>query len=129
LLDKKGALVERFPDNLFRILGLHLLTAREAAKILGISESALGKWGTGARRPSFDAALQVSEFFGLDANRLAQAKFEDLLQRELADPDRFRAVEARIHSGRTGLKAVEAMEAGEVVDVTTGEPVNHRTER
>jgi transcriptional regulator with XRE-family HTH domain len=121
--------MERFPDNLFRILGLHRLTAREAARILDISESALGKWGTGARRPSFDTALRVSDFFGLPANRLAQAEFEDLLANELADPDRFRAVETKLRHARTGLNAVEHLEAGETVDVVTGEPVSRKKRR
>ena len=121
--------MERFPDNLFRLLGLHRLTAREAASMLDVSESALGKWGSGARRPSFETALRVSDFFGVPANRLAQADFEDLLANELADPERFRAVETRIRHARTGLKAVEHLEAGETIDVVTGEPVNRKRRR
>src|SRR5436309_9995183 len=97
--------------------------------MLDISESALGKWGAGARRPSFETALRVSDFFGVPANRLAQAKFEDLLANELADPARFQAVETKIRHARTGLKAVEHLEAGETVDVVTGEPVNRRRRR
>ena len=121
--------MERFPDNLFRLLGLHRLTAREAAGMLDISESALGKWGAGARRPSFETALRVSDFFGVPANRLAQAEFEDLLENELADAKRFQAVEAKIRHARTGLKAVEHLEAGETVDVVTGEPVDRKRRR
>ena len=121
--------MERFPDNLFRLLGLHRLTAREAAFVLGISESSLGKWGSGARRPSFETALLVSDFFGVGANRLAQAEFEDLLANELADPNRFRAVETKIRHARTGLKAVDHLEAGGTVDVATGEPVRRKKRR
>jgi transcriptional regulator with XRE-family HTH domain len=121
--------MERFPDNLFRLMGLHRLTARETAFILGISESALGKWGSGARRPSFETALLVSDFFGIGANRLAQAEFEDLLANELADPRRYQAVETKIRHARTGLTAVEHVEAGETVDVASGEPVPRKKRR
>jgi transcriptional regulator with XRE-family HTH domain len=120
--------VRQFRDNLIRLLGVHNLSAREAAAILGLSESTVGKWGTGIRQPSFATALTVGEFFGVPADRLATAKFEDLLQHELADPERFRAVEARIHRARTGLKSVEELEAGKKVDVVTGKPRKNRKE-
>lgn len=121
--------MERFADNLARLLGLHRLTARGAAEMLDLSESALAKWGTGLRRPSFDTALRVSDFFGVGAQRLAQAQFEELLADELADPDRFRAVEKKIQSHRVGLRAVDELEAGAVVDVVTGESVSTKSER
>lgn len=44
----------------------------------------------------------------------------DLLAHELVARERFVAVEAKIHRGRSGLQAVEKVEAGEVVDVVTG---------
>ena len=97
--------------------------------MLDISESSLGKWGAGARRPAFETALRVSDFFGVPANRLAQAEFEDLLENELADAKRFQAVEAKIRHARTGLKAVEHLEEGETVDVVTGEPVDRKRRR
>jgi transcriptional regulator with XRE-family HTH domain len=121
--------VERFPDNLNRLLGMHDLTDREAAEILGMSQSTLGKWQTRMRRPSFAMALRVGEFFGVQADRLATASFTDLLQHELADPARFEAVEARIHRLRTGLKAVEDPGAGKKVDVATGKPGKRKKER
>jgi hypothetical protein len=42
------------------------------------------------------------------ADRLARADFEDLLANELADPERFRDVEAEIRRRRSTLTEVEA---------------------
>ena len=56
--------------------------------------------------PSFRAALQVGEFFGVAADRLANAPFEDLLADELADPQRYQATERRIKKARAKLKSV-----------------------
>jgi transcriptional regulator with XRE-family HTH domain len=100
--------MERFPDNLRRLLGMHDLSDREAAEILGLSQSTLGKWQTRVRRPSFRMALRVGEFFGVPADRLATAEFGDLLQHELADPSRFEGVEKKIHDLRAQLKSGEA---------------------
>ena len=116
--------MQRFPDNLSRLLGVHNLTAREAAKMLGLSQSTFAKWGTGLRQPSFATALKVGEFFGVPADRLATAEFEDLLQNELADPERFQAVETRIHYARSGIRPVEDLEAGKEIDIVTGKPVD-----
>jgi transcriptional regulator with XRE-family HTH domain len=87
-------------------MGMHKLTAKDAAELLGLSQSVLSKWQSGARQPSFTSALGAGDFFGVPADRLARADFEDLLVNELADPMRFQAVEARIHHVRTGLQAV-----------------------
>ncbi len=121
--------MEQFPDNLNRLLGMHDLTDREAAEILGLRQSTLGKWQTRMRRPSFAMALRVGEFFGVPADRLATAEFTDLLQHELADPERFEAVETKIHHLRTGLRPVENLEAGKEVDVVTGKPVKRKKRR
>jgi transcriptional regulator with XRE-family HTH domain len=121
-----GGAMDEFRNNLIRLLGLHGLTSREAAQILGLSESTVGKWGTGLRQPSFATALRVGEFFGIPADRLATAEFPDLLQHELADPERFHAVETRIHHARAGLRPVQDLEAGKEVDVVTGKPVNRK---
>jgi len=96
--------------------------------MLDLSQSTLGKWGTGARQPSFATALKIGEFFGLPADRLATASFEDLLGSELSDPERFRGVETKIERARSGLRAVRDLEAGKVVDVETGKTVK-RTRR
>jgi transcriptional regulator with XRE-family HTH domain len=129
-MDETGVMpMDEFRNNLSRILGLHNLTAREAAKILGLSQSTVGKWGTGLRQPSFATALKVGEFFGVPADRLATAEFTDLLEHELADPERFEAVETRIQHAHAGLRAVEDLEADREVDIVTGEPIDQEKKR
>jgi transcriptional regulator with XRE-family HTH domain len=118
--------MQRFPDNLNRLLGMHNLTAREAAQILGLSQSTFAKWGTGLRQPSFATALKVGEFFGVPADRLATAEFTDLLENELGNPERFQNVEKKIQYARAGLKPVDELEAGKMVDIATGKPVPSR---
>ncbi len=104
--------MNRFPDNLNRLLGLHALSAREAAEMLDLSHSTFAKWGSGLRQPSFSMALRLAEFFGVPTDRLATAEFEDLLQHELADPERFGAVEARIREARAALQPGRKARAG-----------------
>ncbi len=116
--------MEAFPDNLRRLLGVHALTAREAAALLDLSVSTFTKWERGLRQPSFSTALRVADFFGVPADRLATAEFKDLLQHELADPDRFDAVEERIQLDRARLDAARRLEAGEEIDIVTGETVD-----
>jgi transcriptional regulator with XRE-family HTH domain len=98
--------MEHFADNLNRLLGLHGLSAKEGASILGLSQSALSKWSTGERKPSFPTALTVGEFFHVPADRLARAEFGDLLANELASRDRFEDVEKEISRRRSGLHIV-----------------------
>jgi transcriptional regulator with XRE-family HTH domain len=92
--------VERFSDNLVRLMGLHALPAKEAAEMLGMSQSTFSKWASGTRQPSFATALTVGEFFKVPADRLARAEFADLLANELSSPERFESVEAEIRRRR-----------------------------
>jgi transcriptional regulator with XRE-family HTH domain len=96
----------KFSSNLKRLLGIHDLTYREAAKLTNMSYQAYTSWAQGGRTPSFKTALVIGEFFGVPANRLAEANFEDLLEHELSDPERYRQVEARIKKARSRLQLV-----------------------
>ena len=120
--------MDQFRNNFSRLLGLHNLTAREAAQILELSQSTVGKWGTGLRQPSFATALKVGEFFGIPADRLATAEFTDLLQHELGDPERFQAVETKIHHARAGLRPVADLEGRWKAERVETKPVK-RTRR
>jgi transcriptional regulator with XRE-family HTH domain len=99
--------VERFAENLRRLLGLHDLEQSEAATLLGMSKASFSAWNAGRRQPSFNTALLIGEFFGVTPDRLARADFEDLLANELANPARFREVEAEIRRRRSTLRAVD----------------------
>ena len=54
---------------------------------------------SGKRRPSGDAFMAVGTFFEIDPVQLNQRSFEALLT-WVADPDRFKAVEAKIKRAR-----------------------------
>jgi transcriptional regulator with XRE-family HTH domain len=121
--------MDEFPNNVNRLRGLHALTARETSEILHISPSTIAKWGGGLRKPSFGIALKVGDFFGVRADRLATAEFIDLLQHELADPERFEAVESRIHHARAGLRAVERPEPRRPADITKPKSIDAEKRR
>ena len=99
-------------DNLRRLFGVHDLTNAEAAALLGFSAAAVSEWVSKTRKeprqPNLTTLLHVAEFFHISGDRLVLADFSDLLANELADAERFREVEARIHHMRTGLQAVPA---------------------
>jgi transcriptional regulator with XRE-family HTH domain len=84
---------DHFVDNVRRLAGLHGLTMKQVAMAIDATESTLNKWASGDRSPSFDSALRVGDLFGIDPGRLARAPFEDLLQHELADGERYRRAE------------------------------------
>jgi transcriptional regulator with XRE-family HTH domain len=84
---------DHFADNLRRLAGLHGVTMKQVAMAIDATESTLNKWSSGDRSPSFNSALLVGELFGVDPGRLARAPFEDLLEHELADAERYRRAE------------------------------------
>lgn len=85
-----------FGENLRRLLGLHDLRGREAARLIGVSPQSLSEWMRGHRHPNLQMLLRVSSFLEIAGERLLQADFRDLLERELQDRARFDRVEAKI---------------------------------
>lgn len=79
-------------------MGLHRLTVDRLSLITGISASAISKWLSGDREPSFGSALTLSVVFGISAERLYTSDFNDLLINELSRRDRFDSVERLINS-------------------------------
>lgn len=96
----------RFTDNFVRLLGLHGLSQNFTAQLLGVSEATLSAWMNRRSSPSLPKAIDVAALFQVSTDRLMGAEFADLLQHELADPERFERVEARIRRGLSPLKAV-----------------------
>ena len=89
-----------FGENLRRLLGLHDLRAREAARMIGVSPQSLSEWMRGHRQPNLQMLLRVSSFLDINGDRLVRAPFRELLAREIADPRRFDRVEAKIRAER-----------------------------
>jgi transcriptional regulator with XRE-family HTH domain len=85
-----------FSATVPRLLGVHDLTATQAAKLLGVSPQALSDWANGKRRPRLDAIMTVSEFFEIPVERLLKADFADLLAHELSDKARYQRVERKV---------------------------------
>ena len=85
-----------FSATVPRLLGVHNLTAIQAARLLGVSPQALSDWANGKRQPRLDAIVSVSEFFEIPVERLLKADFADLLADELSDKARFQRVERKV---------------------------------
>ena len=96
----------RFTDNFVRLLGLHRLSQHFTAQLLEVSEATMSAWMNGKSQPSLGKAIGSADLFQVCTDRLMGAEFTDLLANELADPDRFERVEARIKRGLTPLKSV-----------------------
>ena len=96
----------RFTDNFVRLLGLHRLSQHFTAQLLEVSEATMSAWMNGKSQPSLGKAIGIADLFQVSTDRLMGAEFTDLLANELADPDRFERVEARIKRGLTPLKSV-----------------------
>jgi transcriptional regulator with XRE-family HTH domain len=75
---------------------LHGLTQHFTAQLLGVSEGTMSAWMNGKSEPSLGKAIDIADLFQISTDRLMGAHFVDLLQTELADPERFDRVEARI---------------------------------
>jgi transcriptional regulator with XRE-family HTH domain len=86
----------RFADNFDRLLGVHRLTAREAAPLLGVSATTLSYWRNGRREPDRDSLYNISIFFLVDPWDIMEAEPHDFLSRHMADRDRFESVEGQI---------------------------------
>jgi DNA-binding XRE family transcriptional regulator len=98
--------VTRFADNLVRLMGMHALSQNLAAQLLGVTSATMSAWVSGKSHPSLQKAVLVADLFQISTDRLTGAAFTDLLEHELADPDRYSQVEERIRRGRTSLRAL-----------------------
>jgi transcriptional regulator with XRE-family HTH domain len=87
---------EGFAYTLPRLLGLHGLSGVKLAGLLDVSTQYVSLLMKGERRPTPERLRELGDLFGIDPDRLARASFEELLQQELADPQRYRATEQRI---------------------------------
>lgn len=94
--DRLTLAMSRFGENFARVLGLHALTGRQAARLLGVSEQAVSEWLTGKREPGTSSLVRITSSFEVDALRLMNEPFTTMLP-QLADPDRFDRVEKRLN--------------------------------
>lgn len=83
-------------DTLPRLLGLHNLSGAKLAAHLGVSTQYVWMLMNGERVPTDARLHKIARLFGIDADRLIDTPFEELLQAEAADPVRYRETENRI---------------------------------
>lgn len=94
------------PTNLRRLVFFHHQFAREASRVLGVSEHAVGAWIGGRREPTAKNLLRIADVYCVDPSKLAGDPY--VFAPLLADPDRMRRAEEQIAKARRELlKAVE----------------------
>ena len=94
---------EQFSDNLRRLLGIHDLSGRQLARLLGTTPQSVSYWTAGKRLPSTQMLVPLASLFQIDPTRLISFSFDVLLS-DVADPERFAAAEKALR--RQNLKAV-----------------------
>jgi transcriptional regulator with XRE-family HTH domain len=83
-----------FAVNLRRLISFHHPSAREAAKILGVSEHAMSAWLTEKRKPGLDSIMRIAGLYDIDPRLLSGDPLA--FARDLADPARIKNAEANI---------------------------------
>lgn len=68
--------------NLKTLLDSKDLTQVELAKILGVSESAVGKWMLGHNAPSMGNIQRIADYFGVPKSRILDEDFAEELTTE-----------------------------------------------
>jgi transcriptional regulator with XRE-family HTH domain len=98
---------ENFAKNLRTLLGVHGLTARETARLTGVSVNALSSWMTGERDPSLASMQKLAGFFEIDAFKLLGQYTGSFLHEELADLERWERVEQKLRGSSPAGEAQE----------------------
>jgi len=93
-----------FAVNLRRLIYFHHWSAREAAKIIGISEHAMSAWLTEKRKPGIDSVMRIAGLYDVDPRLLSGDQLA--FAKELADPDRIQHAETNVGHAARGVGAV-----------------------
>jgi transcriptional regulator with XRE-family HTH domain len=95
--------MSELPNNLRHLLGLHDLTAAKASGLIGISQQALSELQAGRREnPRRQTVDKLAAFFEVTRWKLEDMPFEQLLEDELSDSERYLKVEATIPRAGSG---------------------------
>jgi len=79
-------------------------SAREAAKVIGVSEHAMSAWLTEKRKPGIDSVMRIASLYDIDPRLLSGDQLA--FARDLADPDRIQHAETNIGHVEEGVGAV-----------------------
>jgi transcriptional regulator with XRE-family HTH domain len=93
-----------FSVNLRRLIYFHHWSAREAARVIGVSEHAMSAWLTEKRKPGLESVMRIAGLYDVDPRLLSGDQFA--FAKELADSDRIQHAEANIGHAVRGVGAV-----------------------
>jgi transcriptional regulator with XRE-family HTH domain len=93
--------------NLRRLIYFHQWSAREAAKVIGVSEHAMSAWLTEKRKPGIDSVMRIAGLYDLDPRLLSGDQLA--FAKELADPERIRHAEVNIGHAASGVGTVSPL--------------------
>lgn len=97
-----------FVYTLPRLMGLHNLSGTRAALLLDMSPQHLALLMNGKRNPTYERLRAIGDLFGIQTDRLVDTPFEDILEHEIADPQRFRDTEQRIQEREQALRQAQS---------------------
>ena len=93
-----------FAVNLRRLIYFHHWSAREAAKVIGVSEHAMSAWLTEKRKPGIDSVMRIAGLYDIDPRLLSGDQLA--FAKELADPERIQHAEANVGHATRGVGVV-----------------------
>jgi transcriptional regulator with XRE-family HTH domain len=96
-----------FAVNLRRLIYFHHWSAREAAKVIGVSEHAMSAWLTEKRKPGIDSVMRIAGLYDLDPRLLSGDQLA--FAKELADPERIQHAEVNIGHAAPGVGTVSPL--------------------
>jgi len=96
-----------FAVNLRRLIYFHHWSAREAAKVIGVSEHAMSAWLTEKRKPGIDSVMRIAGLYDIDPRLLSGDQLA--FAKELAEPDRIGHAEANVGHVVRGVGSVSPM--------------------
>jgi transcriptional regulator with XRE-family HTH domain len=83
-------------------------SAREAAKVIGVSEHAMSAWLTEKRKPGLESIMRIAGLYDIDPRLLSGDPLA--FAKELADPERIEHAETNILHAARGVGAVTPLQ-------------------
>ena len=81
-------------------MGLHGLSSNFTATLIGVAPATMSAWLNGRATPSLSSVIAIADLFQIGTDRLLATPFVELLERELADRQRYLDVEQKIKQRR-----------------------------
>ena len=75
-----------FTDILNRLMNETSTSNLALSKVVGVSDTAVGKWRNGISSPSLDNAISIADYFGLNLNELVDIPLKSDIQKFIRIP-------------------------------------------